>query len=84
MINKNERMRIENETKYKNESSNYVVNVLDKKHKMYTNYARRAYMGRTDRLQQIDTVYIDHFLQYQDSVLRAVTHLNEDTSIMTL
>ena len=68
MINKNERMRIENETKYKNESSNYVVNVLDKKHKMYTNYARRAYMGRTDRLQQIDTVYIDHFLQYQDSV----------------
>ena len=31
-------------------------------------YARRAYMGGTDRLQQIDTVYIDHFLQYQDSV----------------
>ena len=31
-------------------------------------YARRAYMGRTDRLQQIDTVYIDHFLQYQDSL----------------
>ena len=31
-------------------------------------YARRTYMGRTDRLQQTDTVYIDHFLQYQDSV----------------
>ena len=31
-------------------------------------YARRAYMGRTDRLQQTDTEYIDHFLQYQDSV----------------
>ena len=52
-------------------------------------YARRAYMGRTDRLQQTDTVYIDHFLQYQDSVfssmhLRAVKHLNEDTSIVIL
>ena len=31
-------------------------------------YVRRAYMGRTDRLQQTDTVYIDHFLQFQDSV----------------
>ena len=38
MINKNERMRTENEIKYKNESSNYVVNVIDKKDKMYTNY----------------------------------------------
>ena len=27
-------------------------------------YARRAYMGRTDRLQQTDILYIDHFLQY--------------------